>query len=637
MFDGDPDDSEDDTNEVELLLPRRETKQQAELRRSNARKRSRVALGCACNILNGTLGPGMLVLPLAFRRTGLVYGVALLVVDWALSYLALRLLLDACAHTRLTSLVQLARAHGPKMSMFVDWSVVLYFYGTCISYLILVGGTFDHLLHYYSEGTVNAAGHEGFHEALHEHGRSLLQLVEDHASPPPPHPWPPPSPALHYGPVQYGLNRHTMAEVACLACDANETYHGTVTTYFGEDAWKHAPDGGDALLSAFTLGIMLPLSCKTSLDSIGTVSTIVPMLYGYLCATVWSTRQKVSSAATATLAAYDATLAYNSEAQAGAWPVLQALPTMVYCFSTQAVYLPALEALHVQAHGPPSMMRMAAAQTRRTKRRVTDLTFLTTLLLYLSCGVGGYLRAPGGMPAPNVLDSFRPTGALMVAYVALIFALSLSFPVMFMVARTHIYSLMRHDPEGSTWRVTGVLIVGGLGIAIGFPSIEAALGLLGATCSVSLSFIIPALLYLRLAVKRDAATGERIRQPRARQAYGLIAFGVLAAALSIPVQLWEIIGEQATPERQHVPRPAGIPVRTFPRVPSINSGVIFGIVVGVIVGACVSSLSLYLCCIRGKVPRSPLLAATLGSTTLLGAVSSPHATRREVEKREVSC
>tara|TARA_B100000787_G_scaffold108618_1_gene80795 strand:- start:32 stop:148 length:117 start_codon:yes stop_codon:yes gene_type:complete len=37
------------------------------------------------------------------------------------------------------------------MSMFVDWSVVLYFYGTCISYLILVGGTFDHLLHYYSE------------------------------------------------------------------------------------------------------------------------------------------------------------------------------------------------------------------------------------------------------------------------------------------------------------------------------------------------------------------------------------------------------------------------------------------------------------------------------------------------------
>ena len=69
MFDGDPDDSEDDTNEVELLLPRRETKQQAELRRSNARKRSRVALGCACNILNGTLGPGMLVLPLAFRRS----------------------------------------------------------------------------------------------------------------------------------------------------------------------------------------------------------------------------------------------------------------------------------------------------------------------------------------------------------------------------------------------------------------------------------------------------------------------------------------------------------------------------------------------------------------------------------------
>ena len=31
----------------------------------------------------------------------------------------------------------------------------------------------------------------------------------------------------------------THAQVACLACDANETYHGTVTTYFGEDAWRH--------------------------------------------------------------------------------------------------------------------------------------------------------------------------------------------------------------------------------------------------------------------------------------------------------------------------------------------------------------------------------------------------------------
>ena len=203
---------------------------------------------------------------------------------------------------------------------------------------------------------------------------------------------------------------------------------------------------------------------------------------------------------------------------------------------------------------------------------------------------------------------------------------------------------------------------------------------------MSLSFIIPALLYKRLVVKRDAATGERTRQPRARQAYGLIAFGVLAAALSIPVQLWEIIGEQATPQRQNVARlQGGIPVRTFPRVPSINSGVIFGIIVGVILGACVSSAALYLCCIRGKAPRSPppqpftqplpqaltelitqanrtlnssptpsptpsrtpsrspLLAPShggachggAGGASLLSAVSPPHATRREVEKRDM--
>ena len=53
------------------------------------------------------------------------------------------------------------------MSMFVDWSVVLYFYGTCISYLILVGGTFDHLLHYYSEAEQHCMCHGGTRACLH--------------------------------------------------------------------------------------------------------------------------------------------------------------------------------------------------------------------------------------------------------------------------------------------------------------------------------------------------------------------------------------------------------------------------------------------------------------------------------------
>ena len=57
-------------------------------------------------------------------------------------------------------------------------------------------------------------------------------------------------------------------------------------------------------------------------------------------------------------------------------------------------------------------------------------------------------------------------------------------------------------------------------------------------------------------------------------------------------------------------------------MPSINSGVLFGVVLGSIAGACCASAALYVCCIRGTVPRSPLLAA-----------SSPHG--RDGEKRDM--
>ena len=106
----------------------------------------RTIVGTASNLLNGTLGPGMLVLPLAFSRVGLVAGGLLLLVIWLFSYTSLLLLLKCCAAHRCSSFVVLARAHGPRMSAAVDVSVCLYFYGTCISYLILAGGTFGMML-----------------------------------------------------------------------------------------------------------------------------------------------------------------------------------------------------------------------------------------------------------------------------------------------------------------------------------------------------------------------------------------------------------------------------------------------------------------------------------------------------------
>mmetsp|Transcript_52662 Transcript_52662/g.87508 ORF Transcript_52662/g.87508 Transcript_52662/m.87508 type:complete len:470 (+) Transcript_52662:70-1479(+) len=409
-----------------------------------------MALGTANNLLNGTLGPSMLVLPLAFSRTGLALGAGSLFVIWFMSYVALLLLLDTCELTRTNSLVGLARAHGPRMSVAVDWSVVLYFYGTCIAYLILIGGTMSNVLHIMlGESTVDAES------------RSWL--------------------AVH---------------------------------------------GGDMLLTSFTLGVMLPLSCSRNLQKLSAFSSVVVILYLYILIVVWS------SPAIEPLAgrhhhehAVGHTHASNTQEKLLSFSTLRAVPLMAYCFSTQAIYPPALEELQQQTGG---------SSRRVMVRLLTDSTFGITLFMYLACGVGGYMSV-SGTPPQNVLNAYVSTPQLLIAQGALVGALSLSFPVMFVVARVHIFSLARdlvETPADWTRTVTTILIVLSLVIAICFPSVESLLGLIGTTCSVSLSFVVPALLYRRLV-----GSVQPIEWGSRWMVTSLIGFGMIVASLSIPAQL----------------------------------------------------------------------------------------------------
>ena len=189
---------------------------------------------------------------------------------------------------------------------------------------------------------------------------------------------------------------------------------------------------------------------------------------------------------------------------------LRALPTMAYCFSSQAVYPPALEALQ-KLH--------AGLHARTLSRRLTDATFSFTLLAYLCVGVGGYVAVRGNAawsaPPPNVLDAYVPGSAgLVCAQLALIIALGLSFPLMFIVARTHALSLLEpslRDVESAHVPITVGGVVGCLVVAVLFPQVEAVLGLIGSTCSVSLSFVIPAILYRDMVGIGRRASSDTLR------------------------------------------------------------------------------------------------------------------------------
>lgn len=234
----------------------------------------RVWMGCACNILNGTLGPGMLVLPRAFHRTGLAFGSFLVLVIWCFSYLALILLLEACARMHTSNLVMLGRMHSPVMSRAIDFSVLLYFYGTCISYLILVGGTFS----------------------------ALLQPFQPTASD-----------------------------------------DDSLSTWF-------ATRGGTILLVIAGVAVMLPLSCSRSMDKLGGFSSLIVLLYTFITIVVWSCHASNTSEPQPVMETYSCLTAHSCVVHHG-WPLIRAMPTIAYCFSSQAVYPPALETIRSHSSG----------------------------------------------------------------------------------------------------------------------------------------------------------------------------------------------------------------------------------------------------------------------------------------------
>ena len=100
-------------------------------------------LGTTFNLLNATTGPGLLALPLAFARCGYVLGSVLLTITFALNHMALSFLLKSCLQTREHSYIGLALRHSPELAALVDYSSLAFFFGSCVSYLVIIGDTFD--------------------------------------------------------------------------------------------------------------------------------------------------------------------------------------------------------------------------------------------------------------------------------------------------------------------------------------------------------------------------------------------------------------------------------------------------------------------------------------------------------------
>ena len=115
----------------------------ASLRHVKPDTSTRALIGTTFNLLNATTGPGLLALPLAFSRCGWLAGTVLLLLVFALNNASLLILLRACLATREHSYIGLSLRTGPSVAALVDWASLVFFFGSCISYLVIIGDTFN--------------------------------------------------------------------------------------------------------------------------------------------------------------------------------------------------------------------------------------------------------------------------------------------------------------------------------------------------------------------------------------------------------------------------------------------------------------------------------------------------------------
>mmetsp|Transcript_46438 Transcript_46438/g.150824 ORF Transcript_46438/g.150824 Transcript_46438/m.150824 type:complete len:601 (-) Transcript_46438:49-1851(-) len=115
-------------------------------------------VGTTLNLLNGTTGPGLLALPLAFARCGWLMGTVMLLGVFALNHASLLLLLRACLTTREHSYIGLCSHVADGIASLIDWSSLLFFFGSSVSYLVIIGEAFTVLTSSLGDGSVYDGG-----------------------------------------------------------------------------------------------------------------------------------------------------------------------------------------------------------------------------------------------------------------------------------------------------------------------------------------------------------------------------------------------------------------------------------------------------------------------------------------------
>ncbi|XP_028395568.1 putative sodium-coupled neutral amino acid transporter 10 [Dendronephthya gigantea] len=189
--------------------------------------------------------------------------------------------------------------------------------------------------------------------------------------------------------------------------------------------------------------------------------------------------------------------------------VLQCLPIFGISFLCQTVVFVLYEALP-----EPSVKKM-----EHVVNTAMDIVFL----LSFTVGFSGYVRYYDDGVEGDLLNNYKHD--FISEFIRLGFCIStiLSFPLLVFPCRSSINSLISSAmidlaaPTGGTFIphdrffiITCSLIFGTIICGVLFPSVEFVMALVGATMGAMLTFILPAVIFLKISGKASSKTGAKI-------------------------------------------------------------------------------------------------------------------------------
>jgi len=470
-------------------------------------------VGTALNLLNGTTGPGLLALPLAFSRCGWVMGSLLLVLVFSLNYVSLHFLLKACLAAREHSYIGLSGRTSDSVAALVDWASLLFFFGSCVSYLVIIGDAFN---------LVTARGGDGgWYRAVEgEHYARLalllllgftaccllpLSLLRSMDSLQP-------TSAVAMVCIVY-----TVAVVVCTsALPAEAAAEAALSRRLSEEAGGYPAAGG---AQAFELSSSTLLSLPTMAFCFSSQSLFPPALetlhqpatYHHLHTVVDSTM-----ALTLVLHLLIALGGYLRHGDAVEPNILDALP------QSTAVSVARLAIVCAFAFTYPMMiflcrMHIGAITARRARLRSSPWG-----------GAGPAEEAEKGADETEEAEA-EQLGSASEAF---------DVDEMTSAAAEITPPAKPFGGEDDHVVVTGLLVSLSLVAAFLFPNIDQLFGLLGGTTAVVISFVAPALFW-----EKFVGFMYPWHHPRKLFCQALFLFSALIASLSLPMLVVNLLGD----------------------------------------------------------------------------------------------